>query len=86
MSHESVHNLQKNIQSVSVSVGSKWYHHKNSEKIYVVIAVGLQESTEELCIIYKNELDDIVWVRNLNSFIGYADIDNKSVQRFILVK
>lgn len=68
-----------------VSVGEIYYHYKNPDKHYKIIAVALQEATEEPCIVYETmhgENGGLVWVRNLEDWLSMVDTDQGMVQRF----
>ncbi len=84
MAHISIHELQNRLESASkqVEVGAFYTHYKHPEKRYKVLAVGLQEATEEPCVIYQSDLG-ITWVRNLTDWLAEVpDSAGKSVPRF----
>jgi hypothetical protein len=66
-----------------VEVGALYYHYRNPHILYRVLAIGFQEATDELCVIYQSLSDDIIWVRNLGSWLSTITQEDKTVKRFI---
>lgn len=63
----------------------KYTHYKHPEDPrYEVVGVGIIESTEEICVIYKNNLG-WHWVRTLEDFTSEVEVDGKKVKRFKMV-
>lgn len=64
----------------------KYAHYKHPEDPrYEVVGVGIMESTEGICIIYKNNIGWI-WVRTLEDFTSEVEVDGKKVKRFKIVE
>ncbi len=77
--------IEKKIEKakLQVDVGSKYYHYRERYKEYLILSLGVQEATEEICVVYQALYgDNIVWVRNLDLFLSEVDCDGKKVSRF----
>ncbi len=68
-----------------VQVGALYYHYRNPQVLYRVLAIGFQEATDEVCVIYQNLENDVIWVRNLGSWLSSVAKDNQTVPRFTKV-
>lgn len=80
--------LKKEIAEVGkqVKVGGRYSHYKKPENIYQVIGLGVQESTDKICVLYKPEyMDDITFVRDLDSWLAMPELEGKLVERFTLL-
>lgn len=63
----------------------KYAHYKHpDDPRYEVVGVGIIESTEGVCVIYKNRLGWL-WVRTLEDFTSEVEVDGKRVKRFKIV-
>lgn len=72
-----------------VEVGGTYYHFKNPSDYYTVVDVGIIEETEEVCVMYEaqyDELKGIRWVRTLENFLEEVERDGKKYQRFTKVE
>ena len=67
----------------AIEVGALYYHYKNPSVVYKVLAIGLQEESEELCVIYQNCSDTkLIWVRAISSWLSTVEHANTLVPRF----
>lgn len=67
-----------------IKVGGTYYNFKNPEKLYKVIALGIQESSDTVCVVYQAEYNKkLIFVRDLESWLKQPE---ENVQRFKLVK
>jgi hypothetical protein len=72
MAHISPGELRKNIEEATkpVTIGGIYVHYKSPDKPYKVLAIGLQEATEEPCVVYKAQYGEgITWARNLSDWL-----------------
>lgn len=66
-----------------VEAGTIYYHYRDANLKYQVIEVGIQEATEDVCVVYKSLYGDgVIWIRNLNSWLGEVEHDGQMVKRF----
>lgn len=57
-----------------VEVGAFYRHYRNPEKRYKVLAVALQEDTEEVCVVYQtSHSSGLIWVRNLEDWLSIVE-------------
>lgn len=70
MSHSQEELNQKiNAAKKQIEIGSIYFHYKSPDKYYVIESIGILESSEELCVVYRALYDKgIVWVRTLENF------------------
>ncbi|MCA9390430.1 DUF1653 domain-containing protein, partial [candidate division WWE3 bacterium] len=62
--------------TAKVAVGQKYCHYKNPDRFYEVIALGFQEASEDLCVVYKSLYGEgFVWVRNLDDWLSTVETD-----------
>lgn len=68
-----------------VFLGCTYRHFKG--KVYRALYVAKDANTQELYVAYKAvyEVEDDVWVRPLQMFLGKAEHEGKSVDRFTLI-
>ncbi|MFA4855539.1 MAG: DUF1653 domain-containing protein [archaeon] len=67
-----------------VKVGGIYSHYKNPEHLVKVIALGTQEATDKLGVIYQEAANkNLVFVRDLNIWL---ERPLKDIPRFKLVK
>lgn len=80
--------LSEKIRQASTPVvGELYYHYRDPFTHYRVIALGLQEVDEAVCVIYQNvQHPDLVWVRNVASWNECALINGKPEPRFRFVQ
>ncbi len=66
-----------------IEIGACYYHYRNPEKLYKIVALGLDEATEQPCVIYQSlDSDALVWIRPLSSWLEYVAYNNTQVPRF----
>ncbi|MFW5719898.1 MAG: DUF1653 domain-containing protein [Candidatus Dojkabacteria bacterium] len=67
-----------------VYVGERYVHYKNPQKTYIVRAIGLDEQSETVSIVYQAEYGKkLTWIRPLDNFLeAVHDQDGKKVPRF----
>lgn len=84
MSHTSIELLQQKRFNADqlVEVGACYYHYRAPHFLYRVIGIGLQEATEELCVIYQNIDNQLIWVRNLDDWCSLVEHEGQLVARF----
>ncbi len=72
-----------------IKPGQKYFHYKNKDKFYRIVAVGKYKSNLEDVVVYEtlyqNPLSNI-WVRTVEDFSSLVDIDGKKFPRFTLVE
>lgn len=87
MPHSTAEHLRE-IQSAAqelVTVGGRYVHYKDPSKTYVVHYVGLIEATEEPCVVYEAEYEELAGVqlvRTVANFIEPITVDDTTVPRF----
>jgi hypothetical protein len=72
MPHKSHSELKEELESAKerVKINGIYSHYKNPDRFYRVIAIGVQESTDELCVIYQDTVDEyLLFVRNLDLWL-----------------
>ena len=71
--------------SQKVNVDEVYQHYKTKGK-YKVVALALQESSGEPCVIYQSlDSPDLVWVRDIEIWNEIIESDGKKVKRFTRV-
>jgi hypothetical protein len=86
MPHKSHEVLEAELEEAGklVKVGGTYFHFRSPEKLYKVIGLAIQESSESVCVIYQAEYNKkLVFVRDLDAWLKQPE-DN--VERFQLVK
>jgi len=73
--------------------GEKFKHFKGENKIYEVIAIARDcENPEKKIIVYKQLYDSekfskgTIWIRELNDFCGFKEINGNKVKRFVKIE
>jgi hypothetical protein len=77
--------LTKEIEEAKtkVSIGTKYYHHKNHDNIYEITGLGFLESNDELCVIYKALYGaQNTFIRPLSVWLDRVEWEGKTVPRF----
>ena len=68
-----------------VSIGGKYSHYKHPKEVgYEVVGIGILESTENVCVIYKRIATGWLWVRTLEDFTSKVVFEGKTMNRFEL--
>jgi len=86
MPHKSHLIIEKELEmaKTQVKVGGIYSHYKNPEHLVKVIALGTQEATDKLGVIYQEAANkNLVFVRDLNIWL---ERPLKDIPRFKLVK
>lgn len=84
--HKSESVLNKELEDAShkVIVDGIYSHFKDHGKKYRAIGLGIQETTEKICVTYKAEYNgDLVFIRDLDSWLEKTEAD---VTRFSLAE
>lgn len=84
MAHLNQHILSAKINQIeqNIEVGGLYYHYKNPNVAYHVIAIGVQEADEQLCVIYQNRETNCIWVRNVSSWFEKVQLNGNVISRF----
>lgn len=88
MEHKTQEQLLKELKiaKTKVVVGGHYAHYKHPEDPrYEVVGVGIVESTEGICVIYKNKLGWL-WVRTLEDFTSEVEVNGVKVKRFKMIE
>lgn len=65
-----------------IKVGATYAHYKHPENPYKVINLGLLEATEEVCVMYQNLKNNVIWVRTIDKFLDTVEWNGQMVPRF----
>jgi hypothetical protein len=85
MPHKGRDVIEKELRTArtQVRVGGTYSHYKNPEHLVKVVAIGIQEATDKLCVVYQDAADrDMLFVRDLDSWL---EEPLKDTPRFRLV-
>lgn len=86
MSHLSHDELNSSIDKVSqiLPIGSIYHHYKYPDREYQVLGYAIQESSQKVCIRYKNikEKNAPEFVRDYDSWIESVEWNGAIVPRF----
>lgn len=63
-----------------VIVGARYSHYKNPDKYYRVVDLGIDEATDKVTVIYRDDM--IVWVRLLEVWKEMVEHNGEMVPRF----
>ena len=72
---------------MSISIGGVYKHYKGN--LYSVLALGKYEADESDVVIYEALYDNPVskvWVRRVDNFTEFVEINGKQVPRFALFR
>lgn len=84
-SHQQIEDEIKDAEK-HVMVGGVYSHYKNTDNLYVVENIAVDEITEKLCVVYRAEYGKKpLFVRSLESWLEVVDVNGKKVERFRLV-
>lgn len=90
MTHISHDELNKRIAEAgrSIVIGGVYRHYKYPDWEYYVEKLAIQESTEKICVIYKDIKSPSApsFVRNLESWLETVEWEGKQVPRFVLAQ
>ncbi len=66
-----------------VPLGARYFHYKNPNQFYTIVAHGIIEATGEPAISYQAEYDDkIIWIRPVSVFLATIEHDGRQMSRF----
>jgi hypothetical protein len=85
MADKEIKSLFEKVQKarLKIKTGDKYFHYKNPDRFYEILAVGLIESSEEPCVVYRALYGDkVVWVRTIANFLEKVEVGGKKVKRF----
>lgn len=72
MDHKDQQVLQEELEAAQkqVKIGGTYSHYKNPDKLYEVIALGVQELNDKLCVVYQAKYGKkIIFIRDLDSWL-----------------
>jgi hypothetical protein len=72
MPHKDHRALEEELEAAKrqVVVGGIYSHYKNPEHRVRVVAIGIQEATDKLCVIYCDAADEnLIFVRDLDVWL-----------------
>jgi hypothetical protein len=72
MPHKSHEDLERELETAKeqVKIGGTYSHYKNPEHLVKVVAVGIQEATDKLCVIYRDAANEkLIFVRDLDVWL-----------------
>lgn len=79
-------NLKETIEQAEqqVQIGGLYAHYRKPERLYKVLAVAINENTEEPCVVYQALYGGkLIWVRALTAWCGSVEHKGRTVLRFI---
>ncbi len=83
-SSESLERLIKDAQS-QIKVDQIYQHYKDSNKTYRIVAVALDEASENVSIVYQALYSPyLTWIRPITNFLEDVSWEGKVVSRFQL--
>ena len=69
-----------------IPLGARFYHYKNPNQFYTVVAHGILEATGEPAVSYQAEYGEkITWIRPLAVFLENVEWEGKTIPRFTRV-
>ncbi len=75
--------LWNKVNKIPIKSGEIYYHYKNPDKCYKIIAVGLGEEYEEPEIIYQALYGkQLIWTRKWSIWNTYVSHNGETVPRF----
>lgn len=86
--HKDHQQLHKELNEAKqlVKIGGIYSHYKYPENTYKVIGLGFREATDTICVMYQAMYDeDLVFIRELSSWLETPEFQGKAVQRFTLI-
>lgn len=85
MDHKSLEELRALLAEAAkkVSVGAKYYHYKDANKLYTVTGLSILEASDEVAVKYAMDTNpDIEFVRALTIWLETVDWNGQTVPRF----
>lgn len=77
--------LNKRLESLKekVKIGDLYFHYKNPNNHYKILAIGFIEATEEPCVVYQALYgENLTWVRTEDEFLAEIEFEGKVLPRF----
>lgn len=67
-----------------VQPGDRYYHYRNLNQLYKVLAIAIDEESNKPCVVYQAQYgDNLIWVRALSVWCELVDHHGKNIPRFI---
>lgn len=88
MGHQSAESLEQLVKTAQaqIEVNQIYQHYKDSNKVYRIVALALDEASESVSIVYQALYSPhLTWIRPLTNFLGEVSWEGKVVPRFQLV-
>lgn len=70
--HKNVQDIERELEiaKTKVKVGGTYSHFKNPEHLVKIIALGTQEATDKICVIYQDiKNENLIFVRDLDIWL-----------------
>lgn len=70
--HKDPKAIEKELESAKrlVRINGRYSHYKNPEHIVKVIAIGIQEASDKICVVYQEEAGkNLLFVRDLDVWL-----------------
>jgi hypothetical protein len=84
--HEDIE-IELQVAQKAVKIGGVYAHYKNAQQRYKVIALGTQEETDKICVIYQSEYGKkLIFVRDLDNWLDKPKVEGQLVERFKLIE
>lgn len=69
-----------------VEVGALYYHYRTPTQHYRVLAIALDEATEQPCVVYQAMYGEkLIWVRTLDAWCDQVECQGEIFSRFIKI-
>ena len=81
-------NLKETVEKAEqiVSIGGLYTHYRNADHQYKVLAIAINEKTEEPCVVYQALYGEkLIWIRSLSVWCDSIEYEGKNVLRFIKI-
>jgi hypothetical protein len=79
--------LEKKLENVDIVAGELYYHYRTPNAYYKIIAIGLDEATEDPVVVYQAQYGkNLIWTRNVNNWCQSIEHNHTIVPRFIKIK
>ncbi|MCL5785023.1 MAG: DUF1653 domain-containing protein [Patescibacteria group bacterium] len=89
MAHKNPQILEDELKQAKrlIKVGGFYTHYKNPLNTYKVIELAIQEASDKICVIYQAEYNkNLIFVRDLDSWLENPEVNGQKVIRFKLVE
>jgi hypothetical protein len=75
--------LINELNKIDIIVGDEYYHYKNPDKYYQILAIAINEENEKPMVVYKALYGkNLIWVRSYDLWSEIINFDGKFVTRF----